>query len=77
MAHKIGAGNTRNGRKSNPSFLGLKCTPLQKVKIGTILVRQRGMTFKPGINVNYGKDYTLFALREGQVQILKGKINIL
>lgn len=65
MAHKKGAGSTKNGRDSNAKRLGVKKFGGEKVKAGNILVRQRGMKFKPGINVGYGKDFTLFALKDG------------
>ena len=67
MAHKKGAGSTKNGRYSNSKRLGIKSFGNQKVKTGNILVRQRGMIFKPGLNVKSGKDFTLFALNNGIV----------
>ena len=67
MAHKKGAGSTKNGRDSNSKRLGVKRFGGHVVKAGSILVRQRGMKFKPGINVGCGKDFTLFALVEGTV----------
>jgi len=68
MAHKKGAGSTKNGRDSNPKRLGVKRFGGQKVNAGNILVRQRGMNFKPGVNVGCGKDFTLFALIDGVVK---------
>lgn len=68
MAHKKGAGSTKNGRDSNAKRLGVKIFGGQKVRAGNILVRQRGMNFKPGINVGCGKDFTLFALTDGIVK---------
>jgi len=65
MAHKKGAGSTKNGRDSNAKRLGVKKFGGEKVIAGNILVRQRGMKFKPGLNVGYGKDFTLFALKDG------------
>ncbi len=65
MAHKKGAGSTRNGRDSNSKRLGVKKFGGEKVVAGNILVSQRGMKFKPGLNVGYGKDFTLFALKDG------------
>ncbi len=65
MAHKKGAGSTKNGRDSNAKRLGVKRFGGQQVRAGNILVRQRGMKFKPGSNVGCGKDFTLFALIEG------------
>ena len=67
MAHKKGQGSTRNGRDSNPQYRGVKMYGGQAVKIGMIIVRQRGTPFKPGRNVGIGKDCTLFALRDGTV----------
>nr|YP_010277052.1 ribosomal protein L27 [Thalassionema frauenfeldii]UHY40575.1 ribosomal protein L27 [Thalassionema frauenfeldii]UHY40964.1 ribosomal protein L27 [Thalassionema frauenfeldii] len=68
MAHKKGAGSTKNGRDSNSKRLGVKCFGGQTVRAGNILIRQRGMKFKPGQNVKSGKDYTLFALKDGIVK---------
>lgn len=68
MAHKKGAGSTKNGRDSNPNKLGIKIFGKQSVKAGNILIRQRGMKFKPGLNVGCGKDFTLFALTDGIVK---------
>lgn len=68
MAHKKGAGSTKNGRDSNSKRLGMKITSGQYVQKGNILVRQRGMIFQPGLNVGFGKDFTLFALKNGIVK---------
>ena len=68
MAHKKGAGSTKNGRDSNAKRLGVKRFGGEKVLAGNILIRQRGMKFKPGVNVGCGKDFTLFALTDGTVQ---------
>ena len=68
MAHKKGAGSTKNGRDSNAKRLGVKRFGGEKVRAGNILVRQRGMKLKPGSNVGSGKDFTLFALVDGVVQ---------
>lgn len=68
MAHKKGAGSTKNGRDSNAKRLGVKCFGGQVVTAGSILVRQRGEKFKPGINVGSGKDFTLYALTSGVVK---------
>jgi len=68
MAHKKGAGSTKNGRDSNANRLGVKKFGGQVVKAGNILIRQRGMIVKPGINVGCGKDFTLFALSNGIVK---------
>ena len=67
MAHKKGAGSTKNGRDSNSKRLGIKVYGNQSVKSGGIVVRQRGLTFKPGKGVSVGKDYTIFALKDGIV----------
>ena len=68
MAHKKGAGSTKNGRDSNSKRLGVKKFGGEKVRAGNILIRQRGMKFKPGFNVGCGKDFTLFALSDGIVE---------
>ena len=68
MASKKGVGSTRNGRDSNPKYLGVKLYDLEKVIPGNIIVRQRGTKFHPGNNVGMGKDHTLFALIEGKVK---------
>ena len=68
MAHKKGGGSTNNGRDSCGKRLGVKRFAGQKVSAGSILVRQRGTTFKPGLNVGVGRDYTLFAKIDGMVQ---------
>ncbi|OLR95353.1 50S ribosomal protein L27 [Actinokineospora sp. G85] len=68
MAHKKGASSSRNGRDSNPQYLGVKRFGGQVVKSGEILIRQRGTKFHPGVNVGRGKDDTLFALAAGAVQ---------
>ena len=67
MAHKKGAGSTKNGRDSNAKRLGVKKFGGELVQAGNILVRQRGTKFKPGKNVGCGKDFTLFALVDGTV----------
>lgn len=68
FAHKKGVGSSRNGRDSNPQFLGVKRFDGQVVTAGTILVRQRGTKVHPGNNVGLGKDHTLFALVDGIVK---------
>ena len=68
MAHKKGGGSSRNGRDSNAQRLGVKRFGGQLVSAGSILVRQRGTTFQPGINVGLGSDDTLFALIDGVVK---------
>mgnify|MGYP000040001707 CR=1 FL=1 len=67
MAHKKGTGSTRNGRDSNSKRLGVKAFGGEAVKAGSILIRQRGTSVLPGINVGRGKDDTLFALTDGVV----------
>ncbi len=67
MAHKKAGGSTRNGRDSNPKFLGVKRYGGERVDAGNILVRQRGTRFHAGENVGVGRDYTLFALADGKV----------
>lgn len=68
MAHKKGAGSTKNGRDSNSKRLGVKVFGGSKINAGSIIVRQRGLQFKPGHNVGCGKDFTLFALKSGFVK---------
>jgi len=67
MAHKKAGGSTRNGRDSNPKFLGVKRYGGERVDAGNILVRQRGTRFHAGDNVGIGRDHTLFALADGRV----------
>ena len=67
MAHKKGTGSTRNGRDSNSKRLGVKAYGGEKVTAGSILIRQRGTSVLPGLNVGRGKDDTLFALTDGLV----------
>lgn len=68
MAHKKGAGSTKNGRDSNSKSLGIKVYGGARVVAGNIIVRQRGLKIKPGNNVDSGKDYTLYALKGGIVE---------
>ncbi len=67
MAHKKAGGSSRNGRDSNPKYLGVKRYGGQFVQAGTIIMRQRGTRFHPGLNVGRGGDDTLFALVDGHV----------
>jgi large subunit ribosomal protein L27 len=67
MAHKKGVGSSRNGRDSNPKYLGVKKYGGERVRAGNILVRQRGTKIHPGRNVGRGNDDTLFALADGLV----------
>ncbi len=73
MAHKKGEGKVLNGRDSNPKYLGVKKFGGEVVKAGSVLVRQRGTRFHPGVNVGVGRDFTLFALAPGSVQFKKGR----
>ena len=73
MASKKGVGSTRNGRDSNPKFLGVKCYGGETVSTGNIIVRQRGTKFHPGKNVGIGRDDTLFALSVGIVKFVQKK----
>lgn len=75
MAHKKGAGSSRNGRESESKRLGVKIYGGQSAIAGNIIVRQRGTTHHPGENVGMGKDHTLFALINGTVNFKKGKKN--
>jgi large subunit ribosomal protein L27 len=76
MAHKKAGGSTRNGRDSNPKYLGVKRFGGQLVNAGEIIVRQRGTRFHPGENVGCGRDHTLFALIGGLVEFtVKGAKN--
>ncbi|MFT5513162.1 MAG: large subunit ribosomal protein L27 [Bacteroidia bacterium] len=75
MAHKKGAGSSKNGRESHSKRLGVKIFGGQAAIAGNILVRQRGTKHHPGNNVGMGKDHTLFALTDGIVMFKKGKNN--
>jgi large subunit ribosomal protein L27 len=68
MAHKKGLGSSRNGRDSQSKRLGVKKFGGERVKVGMVLVRQRGTRYHPGDGVGLGRDYTLFALRDGIVR---------
>jgi large subunit ribosomal protein L27 len=68
MAHKKAGGSTRNGRDSNPKYLGVKIYGGQAIEAGNIIVRQRGTQFHPGVGVGLGRDHTLFALKNGFVK---------
>lgn len=70
MAHKKAGGSTRNGRDSNPKYLGVKKFGGESVCAGNIIVRQRGTKFHPGENVGIGRDHTLFALIPGTIKFL-------
>jgi large subunit ribosomal protein L27 len=73
MAHKKGLGSSRNGRDSNPQYLGVKLFAGQTVSGGEIIVRQRGTRFRPGEGVGIGKDDTLFATAAGRIEFTTGR----
>ena len=75
MAHKKGAGSSRNGRESESKRLGVKLYGGQVVRAGNIIVRQRGTVHHPGNNVGIGKDHTLFAMIDGRVKFTKKRNN--
>jgi len=76
MAHKKGVGSSRNGRDSNPKYLGVKVYGGQAIEAGNIIVRQRGTQFHPGTGVGLGRDHTLFALVGGKVRFaVRGEKN--
>jgi large subunit ribosomal protein L27 len=75
MAHKKGAGSSKNGRDSKSKRLGVKIFGGQNLTAGNIIVRQRGTVHNPGENVGIGKDHTLFALTDGVVKFTKKKNN--
>ena len=78
MAHKMGAGSTKNNRDSQSNRLGVKRYGKEKVSSGSIIVRQRGTKFKPGANVGCGRDHTLYALSDGIVDFTRtGFVNII
>jgi large subunit ribosomal protein L27 len=74
MAHKKGQGSSRNGRDSNSQRLGVKSYGGEAVTAGSIIIRQRGSRYKPGVNVGKGKDDTLFAKCEGVVTFSSAKV---
>jgi large subunit ribosomal protein L27 len=74
MAHKKAAGTTKNGRDSNPKYLGVKINHGQAITVGQIILRQRGTSILPGKNVGVGKDYTLFALKDGKVSFASKRL---
>jgi len=76
MAHKKGQGSTRNGRDSNPQYRGVKVYGGQFVPAGGIIIHQCGTKFEPGYNVGLGKDYTIFALKDGTVEFQGRKIHV-
>jgi len=78
MAHKKGGGSSKNGRDSNPQMLGVKLFGGQFAQVGAIIIRQCGTKWQPGKNVGVGRDWTLFALKNGVVKFDKGgrRVNI-
>jgi len=78
MAHKKGEGSTRNGRDSQPKYLGVKRFGGQAVRAGSIILRQRGTKFCPGRHVGMGRDFTLYALTDGVVKFDSGgrRVNV-
>jgi len=77
VAHKKGQGSTKNGRDSNPQYRGVKVYGGQLAKAGSIIVRQCGTPFMPGLNVSRGRDDSLFALCEGTVQFRGRKVDVI
>lgn len=69
MAHKKSAGTSKNGRDSNPKYLGLKLSPGSQAQSGSVIVRQRGTDILPGKNVGMGKDHTIYSLKSGTVEL--------
>lgn len=76
MAHKKGGGSSKNGRDSNPQYLGVKAYGGELVSAGSIIVRQRGTRFLPGFNTGIGKDDTIFALIDGRVEFQGKKVHV-
>ena len=76
MAHKKGQGSTKNGRDSNPQYLGVKLYGGETATAGSILVRQRGTPIRPGFMVGVGRDDSLFALTDGKVVYKNGKVSV-
>ena len=76
MAHKKGQGSSKNGRDSNPQFRGIKLYGGQFARAGSIIVRQCGTPFKPGLQVGIGRDHTLYALADGVVEFQGRRVHI-
>lgn len=76
MAHKKGQGSTRNGRDSNPKYLGVKAYSGEFVTTGSIIVRQNGTKFKAGKNVGLARNDSLFALADGKVKFLNYRVSV-
>jgi large subunit ribosomal protein L27 len=77
MAHKKGQGSTKNGRDSNPQYLGVKLFGGQEAKAGSIIIRQRGLPFKAGFNVRAGSDDTLYSVAAGTVIFRGRKVHVM
>lgn len=78
MAHKKGLGSSKNGRDSNSQRLGVKAFGGELVTAGSIIIRQKGSRYRPGLNVGQGRDFTLFALKDGVVSFKpSNRVNIL
>ncbi|MDD3520210.1 MAG: 50S ribosomal protein L27 [Actinomycetota bacterium] len=71
MSSKKGVGSSRNGRDSNPKYLGIKLFAGQNARAGNIILRQRGSKYRPGNNVGMGRDFTLFAKADGIIEFVK------
>ena len=71
MSSKKGVGSSRNGRDSNPKYLGIKLFAGQTARAGNIILRQRGSKYRPGNNVGMGRDFTLFAKSDGIIEFVK------
>ncbi len=76
MAHKKAGGSTKNGRDSNPQYLGVKLFGGEAAKPGAIIIRQRGTKFQPGFNVRRGNDDTLFAVESGKIVFQGRKVHV-
>ena len=76
MAHKKGQGSSKNGRDSNPQYLGVKAYGGERVSAGSIIVRQRGTKYRAGFNVGKGRDDTLFSLINGTVEFQGRKVHV-
>jgi len=76
MAHKKAGGSTKNGRDSNPQYLGVKLYGGESAKPGAIIIRQRGTKFQPGFNVRRGNDDTLFAVETGRIVFQGRKVHV-
>jgi large subunit ribosomal protein L27 len=77
MAHKKGQGSSKNGRDSNPQYRGVKLYGGERAQVGSILVRQCGTPFVPGLNVRRGRDDTLFSMKVGVVHFSGRKVSVI